>query len=282
METAAAIGSTRAGDVGVAAATPLDQWIHDRRRARFVSVAQESSYGQQLSPMPSAVRKTVSKDTFPLLQERVRLQARESLRSALLSRDSDRVLEVFNEVSNDLEIIRSIPSTTFSEILRILDPVKSTQLNRPFYNLLGESREILWGVRPLKETFREHVEKLSTAVSARRAAGIELTYVDYQTLLGYARVMGMATMAEGVWQNMKEAGMKPNTPCYNHYIGAMVWNDYARPDHKTSLRTTPFSLSNRTPRSQAARDARRIDNVWSSFTVGSGGSSNMSRRRSRT
>jgi Mitochondrial ATPase expression len=148
-------------------------------------------------------------------------------------------------------ILRSLPTTTFSEILQYLNP------NALVGQFLKSHREISpsnWVIRCLKpfdddksyHACTNFMNQIQLIVSARLSAGLVLSLVDYKHLLRCARAVGNVPASHSVWAAMLRSAFKPDTECYNNRLAAMVWADVKNGSQPGRLRVA--SSFARTPK----------------------------------
>jgi pentatricopeptide repeat protein len=172
---------------------------------------------------------------------------RDIIPEALIHQDGERLLNTLFEASDDLEYIRSIPPTTFSQMLRLLEP------NEYFGNLavkrLGISSvaaEAYQMLNPdLWQQYSEHIASLRCIIDARRQAKLPLSLLDVKSLLRCASQAGHGQFADTVWDMMKADDIKPDTAAWNLYLRARIDNHHLKWDWDHSLRSTKKHLYRR-------------------------------------
>ena len=143
------------------------------------------------------------------------------------------------------EYVASMPQSTFVEALHLLSPVYFADPYREIHRPLHPTTVRAKGYRSLESIFDDFAEKLATIVQLRQSAGHVLGLAEYAHLLDCARAIGDAAMADMVWENMHEDGVSPDVQCYNHYMGAKVWDGAHTGREKYHLRVTPFAYRKR-------------------------------------
>ncbi|KAN0068609.1 Mitochondrial ATPase expression domain containing protein [Elaphomyces granulatus] len=136
--------------------------------------------------------------------------------------------------------VKLVPSSVFVEAFNLLSPAYFIEpyrtLHRPLHPMAIEIR----GYKPLEAIFTEFTTNLARIVQIRRGAGHKLGLAEYTHLLRCAASMGDAPMAEIIWADMKEDGVKPDVQSYNYYMEANIWDNTYVGREKYRLRVTPF------------------------------------------
>ncbi|SMR46421.1 unnamed protein product [Zymoseptoria tritici ST99CH_1E4] len=191
---------------------------------------------------------------------------KEDLSAALLDRDADAVAQCLLTAIrlNDLDFVRDIPKTTFSEIIRCLDA-------RHFVAELGNIHVDLssvaassMNVAPMREVAFEYASVLRQVLAIRRAAGTGGTLADSRTLLRCARDLGNRKMAELIWSNLMSQRLTPDIQCYNYYMSATVWNGMHLAGFRQKVRVIPFFQ-------MARKSGEYKDRRYKDYSVGENG-----------
>ncbi|SMQ47887.1 unnamed protein product [Zymoseptoria tritici ST99CH_3D7] len=191
---------------------------------------------------------------------------KEDLSAALLDRDADAVAQCLLTAIrlNDLDFVRDIPKTTFSEIIRCLDA-------RHFVAELGNIHVDLssvaassMNVAPMREVAFEYASVLRQVLAIRRAAGTGGTLADSRTLLRCARDLGNRKMAELIWSNLISQRLTPDIQCYNYYMSATVWNGMHLAGFRQKVRVIPFFQ-------MARKSGEYKDRRYKDYSVGENG-----------
>lgn len=160
----------------------------------------------------------------------------------------------FNYYSN---ILQTIPSNTFSEILRCLDPRYFVGRYGEFYKEISPTYSKIMGIPSAN---RAGYHRFSTiflsqihGIIKARQRDHPLSLSDYKYLLKCARATGNIKASQDIWMSMTAVSAsghnRPVTPdgeCFNHYLAATTWSDPTNPFLKNRLRVIP---DNFTPRS---------------------------------
>jgi hypothetical protein len=146
-------------------------------------------------------------------------------------------------------VLRNLPPSTFSEILRCLDPVhfvgRYLQLFReisprnPTYLAIGSNQHGLYHI------CTSFMYRIKAIVQVRRTAGFPLSLVDYKYLLRCARAVGNPSASDSLWKSMNDDGITPDTECYNQYMGVKVWTEAENGHQRNKLRIIPYHLQAR-------------------------------------
>ena len=159
--------------------------------------------------------------------------------SALRRRDGDHILSALVDASTDHDFIESIPKTTWTEILRLLDPqCWSPPLHR-IHRTLNPTKLKQIGF-DFDENKVEIMRRLQTVIAIRGERHITTDLVDYRILLSYAAQTGNAAAARALWTDMQRDEVSPDVACYNRYMEALVWDEEGRlPQAKRAKDTFP-------------------------------------------
>lgn len=182
---------------------------------------------------------------------------------AMLKGEADLVIRCLFAAfhANDREFLREMPATTFTEIIRVLEPRHfMSPLAAAHLELSAAMAEQL-GVAPMREVAYEYASVLKEVVSIRR--GIRLTLSDFKALLRSARDLGHKKFAIMLWDLLLAEGYTPDTKCYNLYMSAAVWNGVHSAGGRKRIRVIPFNIS--------SRQKEHPKNYFRSFRVGAGG-----------
>ncbi|CAK3864157.1 Hypothetical predicted protein [Lecanosticta acicola] len=190
---------------------------------------------------------------------------RAKLSDALLQEEADVVARCLFAAyqANDLDFLRSIPPTTYSEIIRLLEPSHFVaKVGRVHVDFSSKTAAEI-GLMSMHKVAREYVSVLQSVLGVRRSVGIAPTFADYTILLRSARDLGNSKMGSFVWHALLNDGHVPNTMCYNYYMSAVVWNGIHSAGSRQTVRVIPYNMEGR------AREKRR-SKFWN-YRVGEGG-----------
>ncbi|KAJ5713231.1 uncharacterized protein N7483_010412 [Penicillium malachiteum] len=158
------------------------------------------------------------------------------------------------------ELVGSLPQTTFIEALHLISPAHFVEPFRKLHHPLHSWSTFLHGVKRAEEIFDDFVKSLYIIGGYRTAAGNFLGLAEYTHLLDCARSMGNAPLAEDLWLSMQKDEVEPDGTCYNHYIGAKVWDHCFVGQEAYNLRVLPRPYKKRRMRDK---------NVgWRGFSTG--------------
>ncbi|KAI9851510.1 MAG: hypothetical protein M1838_003464 [Thelocarpon superellum] len=189
--------------------------------------------------------------------------AQAQLVSALRIGEPNRLLRAVRTAVDDASLIKSIPRTTFTEILRALDPQHFIEPYKRIHKDMSPATVSLIEAKPIRVLFAEFVSVIGRLAQTRREAGWSLGIADYTLLLKCAEAVGNGTAAETLWHDMKRDGIAPDTPCYNHYISARCWSGASDPSERHHLRVTPHHLK--------MRNAPHPPKGFAGYKIGEGG-----------
>ena len=159
----------------------------------------------------------------------------------------------FNHYSRALQ---TIPSTTFSEILRCLDPRFFVSRYGDFYEEISRNYAKVMGI-PSVSYLGYHrfstifLSQIHGIIKARQRDH-PLSLSDFRYLLKCARVTGNIKAAKEVWKAMTTVSssgpngtVTPDGECYKYYLATMTWSDPASPFLSNRLRVIPDNIEPR-------------------------------------
>ncbi|KAJ5328396.1 hypothetical protein N7452_008786 [Penicillium brevicompactum] len=142
-------------------------------------------------------------------------------------------------------LVGSLTQTAFVEILHLLAPSHFIEPYRDLHHTLHGWGVLMQGLQPIEAVFDEFTKDLLTIMKYRVAAGYPPQLAEYTHLLDCARAMGNEPLADELWQEMKANNIAPDTMCYNHYMGAKVWDHCYVGKESYNLRILPYSYKKR-------------------------------------
>ncbi|KAH0547524.1 hypothetical protein FGG08_000249 [Glutinoglossum americanum] len=128
------------------------------------------------------------------------------------------------------KVICSIPRTTFSEILQLLDP--KYFFDTPKCGKYGLDSVVV-DIVPVRRVFSKFVKGVPQLVEMRRLDGRPFGLKEYTSLLNCARACRDPRTATALWRDMKIDHVVPNTTCYNYYM-AVKLSPYLSPASKAT------------------------------------------------
>ena len=187
------------------------------------------------------------------------------LSQALLDNAPDKVARCLFAAArrDDLEFVRGIPTLTFAECIRMLQPCNFTEKLAHAHLEISEAQAKAFGVTSMKQVAWEHSNLLKEILAIRRSAGIRLGLAEYRVLLRSARDLGNKKLAGRLWSNLLDEGHTPDTACYNFFMAAVVWDGIHDPVARHRVRVIPFNLT--------ARRHRTLGRGFGNYRVGDGG-----------
>ncbi|KAF2233407.1 hypothetical protein EV356DRAFT_429497, partial [Viridothelium virens] len=135
-----------------------------------------------------------------------------------------------------------LPSTTITEILKLLDPDYLVSIYQDAYYDMSDSKAFNMGRVPLQKVLEGYVASLRNIVANMSRAGKRLRLADYRCLLRAIRVCALGRESEGLWADMKKAAIVPDTACYNEYLAATCWDGLHSSTTRHSFRLTPYTM----------------------------------------
>lgn len=193
--------------------------------------------------------------------------------AAMQKQDSRWLLSILREIAalpqDELEDgVAALPSTTFSEFLRTLDPIANDIQDDPTHGtaIYGSAWQILsmdrvidvWGVRTLHSKL---LHQMFTLMQALRQNGRNLSINDYTPLLRVAGLCSDNVVAKMLWEQMRHDGITDwrHGASYAEFLRArwLVHPAYYGYD-KTRMMMTPRNLHKRGPTKRMAKPVWQI------------------------
>ena len=186
---------------------------------------------------------------------------------ALQQRLAHELLPAILHMSQDLGYMKSLPSTTFIEILTILHPKDRIGNRKDIYRDLHPRMVEQLGTSQLHDIFAEYTFKIRELVRRRLRAGSALGIEEWKCLLQTVASVGDGVAALEIWTDMVNCKIEPDLACYNLYFEARCWSGAHLPLERHRLRVIPATLRLRRPHKPGSGHLQRLD----SFQVGPGG-----------
>jgi len=158
------------------------------------------------------------------------LQDTGDLARGLNLQDSNLVFQALLEHQDDPEYFSSITASTWTEILRVLNPQKVfPALHRIHRSLNLETLEGLpRRAFNYQKTRDRYMKDIADLLDIRRRYGPTMDIIDYRTLLTYVARIGDEAGGRMIWADMKMVGIRPDRDCYNRFMEAIIWDEAAR------------------------------------------------------
>jgi hypothetical protein len=148
------------------------------------------------------------------------------------------------------KILQTIPSNTFSEILRCLDPQHFVSRYGRFHKEISQTYAQVMG---LPSVTRSGYHRFNTIFLSQIHGTIKarqrdqpLSLSDYRYLLKCARLTGNIKASQDIWMSMtavatsgQRSPVTPDGECFNHYLATMTLSDSTSPHLKNRLRVIP-------------------------------------------
>ena len=169
--------------------------------------------------------------------------AKKRLLEAIRLDDPQTLLLELWEQSRDPEILAAIPATTFSEILRLLDP------RRGFVAFFREYKQWhpkhYWRLLDLDRQFHQSLQDcriLYRDILHRRLRSVgQMGVREYAGFLRLARNSWDGDAALSLMQDMLRRDVQPDLICYNLYFEARCWSDMWNPYERQLRRVIPYN-----------------------------------------
>lgn len=201
-------------------------------------------------------------------------EAKLRVAASLRREDAHQLIFFLGTACEDPTYLSSLPKTTISEILRLLDPQHLFESVKFLYRYLTPRNiDFLGGeAQQMDEIFKYYKSKVRSITDKLVADGRQLGLQEYKLLLNFARSMGDGDGSVEVWDEMIKHQVKPDTVCYNHYFEARCWEDTYYPTEKTKTRICSLYLNiRRTGHNQPQYGNRSERKDRLGYKVGSGG-----------
>lgn len=95
-------------------------------------------------------------------------------------------------------------------------------------------------ITPMRTIIDEVTRSAKAAMDSAHQRKKTLNQEDYRLLLSLAEQLGNDRLARDVWARMNEDGVEATVECYNHFLGAHVWNDLL-PEYRHFAINTEFN-----------------------------------------
>ncbi len=188
-----------------------------------------------------------------------------TLSTAIQDQSPDMVARclVAAERNHDLNFIRSLSDSTFTDCIRLLQPCNMTERLATAHLEISGALAKMMGISSMRRIAWEHSRMLDVILAIRRSAESKLSLGDYRMLLGAARDLGHRKMAVRLWTQMREDGLAPDLECYNSYMGASILNGMFDTKSRQRVRVIPFHM--------LARRQTKLGAPFATYRVGEGG-----------
>lgn len=180
------------------------------------------------------------------------------LREIMTRGDSQALFQYLCKESEDLDFMYSIPSITFIEILRQLQPKNEFAPMRGNYKSQGPKHYAILrnATQRYHTALRDRKQGYTDIVQRRLESGRDLGVSEYTQLLHLARAIWDGPTALDLMKEMLRNDVRPTLDCYNAYFEARIWADTSIPHERQRLRVIPHNQSMRRsdPNRIVARD----------------------------
>ena len=159
------------------------------------------------------------------------------------------LLQAALNASQRPSFLETLPPTTYMEILRTIqsrDPLNELKALYHFLKVSNVSKS-KYKMRDLPTICADYSSMVQTLVTRWQSSGQKLGLEDYKVLLDISRATCDGKLALFVFNDMENAGIQPDTFCYNSLFEAQCWNHTFDPAEMYKLRVTPRHLQFRNP-----------------------------------
>ena len=118
---------------------------------------------------------------------------------------------------HDPTFVRSLPATTFQEIIRLLDPKFFLERIRHIHHWISPASIDICSDNELQvgEVFKDYENVVLSILHSRRSGGQKLGLEAHRIFLSTFSHIGSGQAARRVWTSMKKVGVQPDLECYN-------------------------------------------------------------------
>ncbi|KAI6865441.1 hypothetical protein KC338_g5066 [Hortaea werneckii] len=192
---------------------------------------------------------------------------------------------------DDLTWIRSLPETTFTQILTLLAPSRTLGSHIEAHSSISPALTTKLHITPLGDIVSDYSELLSNLLQIRWAQSTDqpathpVTLTQYNLLLRSAATLGNRALALRIWKKMTTQTDHPSFPnavvpdieSYNALMSAVTFNRQLNAPTRHRYRVIPFHMHARNP--DVVREADRgaafkgysVSPASSSSSSGTGG-----------
>ncbi|KAI7389515.1 hypothetical protein KC328_g8383, partial [Hortaea werneckii] len=170
---------------------------------------------------------------------------------------------------DDFTWIRSLPETTFTQILTLLSPSRTLGRHIETHTSISSALTTQLHITPLHEIVSEYSELLSNLLQIRCTQSTDqpspprVTLTQYNLLLRSAATLGNRALALRIWKKMTTQTDDPSSPnavvpdieSYNALMSAVTFNRHLNAPTRHRYRVIPFHMHARNP--EVVREADR-------------------------
>ncbi|KXT01577.1 hypothetical protein AC578_6357 [Pseudocercospora eumusae] len=201
--------------------------------------------------------------------ELLNLDYKQEFPAALAKQEADLVIRCLFSAyrADDMDFIQAIPETTFTEVIRILEPSRFvSKLGNAHIELSAALVESM-AIASMRTVAYDYSLILRRIMKKRRSTGTKPTLEDYRMLLRAFRDLGGPKAKSQIWNELHEDGYTPDLACWNYYMASHLWKGAHNPGARHKVRVIPFNMLARSELPpQRVRLAR-----FSNYAVGPGG-----------
>ncbi|KAI7044828.1 hypothetical protein KC352_g805, partial [Hortaea werneckii] len=170
---------------------------------------------------------------------------------------------------DDFTWIRSLPETTFTQILTLLSPSRTLGRHIETHTSISSALTTQLHITPLHEIVSEYSELLGNLLQIRCTQSTDqpsphpVTLTQYNLLLRSAATLGNRALALRIWKKMTTQTDDPSSPnavvpdieSYNALMSAVTFNRQLNAPTRHRYRVIPFHMHARNP--EVVREADR-------------------------
>ncbi|MCJ1259142.1 hypothetical protein MMC24_006977 [Lignoscripta atroalba] len=225
--------------------------VHDVEGQEFedeVDTQKQLRFLQRTNKTSKNPLATLPSENTPISHDSI-IKAQGVVLEALQQENPQKLLSAYLLASKDKDYVRSIPTTTFLEILQLLDPKHFVEPFKAAHRDLHAAQisYLRDGTKQLEDIFAEYVTSIRVLMQRRQDAGHRFGISEYRSLLKMTAAVGDGEAAWVLWNAMRSDGVEPDTQCFNLYFGARCWSKAFDPAEREKLRVIPYHLASRLP-----------------------------------
>ncbi len=193
--------------------------------------------------------------------------ARQRVRDTLQQKLPHELLPAVLDASQDPGYMKSLPSTTFVEILEVLHPRHFVADFKHIYKDLHPNQVEAFRTAEFHNISAAYTSKIREIIARRLHAGRDLEIEEWRSLLQWVAYVGDGVTALDIWIDMVNCKIRPDLICYNFYFMARCWSGASFPLERHRQRVIPKTLQLRQLRETGQSHLQRLRG----FQVGPGG-----------
>ena len=232
--------------------------VHEEPTAPFIACVGSESNNYELQGGKQALSDVALSSNEDLDGPKSGAVAQRKVWDALQQRLPHELLRVMLDASQDLGYMKSLPSTTWIEILEILHPRHFVAELKKIYRDLHPNQVEALGTPQLNGVFAYYTSSVRKIIDRRLHAREESGIEEYRFLLQVVASVGDGATALEIWTEMVDCKVEPSLECYNLYFEARCWSGAYLPKERHKMRMIPYILELRRPRKSEFEHVQRL------------------------